>query len=84
MPANKPKGFHNYRTVPEMARFIGVSSRTIKRRYAAGNMPACYVMDNGTKLWCPKCADEHMKRQHEKTPQGRKEKRRLPFKRRIT
>ena len=41
-----------YRTVAELAKFLGVSDRTIERWYAAGKIPKpAHIDERGWKFW---------------------------------
>jgi DNA-binding transcriptional MerR regulator len=60
--AGKPEGFRNHWTVAELARFLGVSDRTIERWYKSETIPApAHVTEAGWKLWSPAQATEILK-----------------------
>jgi predicted site-specific integrase-resolvase len=60
--AGKPEGFGKYATVAELARFLGVSDRTIERWYTSGEIPApAHVTEAGWKLWSPAQRTEILK-----------------------
>lgn len=54
----KPEGFKSYRTLVELAEFLGVSPRTTQRWYAAGLLPEPDFTEGGLKLWSPDQAAE--------------------------
>lgn len=48
----KPKGCESYRTVSELAEYVGVSARTVERWHRNGKIPnPAVVTEAGWKLW---------------------------------
>jgi excisionase family DNA binding protein len=55
----KPEGCEGYRTVAELAEYVGFNVRTIERWAAAGRIPAPErTSRQGWKLWSPTQAIE--------------------------
>jgi DNA-binding transcriptional MerR regulator len=49
----KPEAFKNFRTVSELADFLGVSERTIEKWYRGEGLPIPQRLADGTKVWSP-------------------------------
>lgn len=51
--ARKDGYHHNRYTVAKLARFVGVTPRTIERWYVLGKLPEPEYLPSGTKQWTP-------------------------------
>lgn len=50
----KPEGYENFRSVSELAEYVGVSTRTMERWYKEGVLPEPERVGGlGMKLWSP-------------------------------
>lgn len=74
----KPEGCESFRSVSELARFVGVTSRTIERWYASEVIPTpAQVTDTGMKLWSPEQAQTVLDFRMSKLPTERMRRRRI-------
>lgn len=50
----KPQGYETFRSVSEIAKYVGVSARTVERWYEAEVIPPpAHRTEAGIKLWSP-------------------------------
>lgn len=49
----KPEGYETWRSVSELAKYVGVSVRTIERWWNEGKLPKPHFCEDGMKLWSP-------------------------------
>lgn len=77
-PPMKPEGYENHLTVSEMAKFLGLSERTIEHWYAKGKLPKpAKLGERGTKLWSPDQRNEALNVRIRSLPSVRAAKRRI-------
>ncbi len=78
MPSSKkPYEFHGYRTVSELAAYVGVSARTVERWWVNGEIPEPVRTEAGMKLWGPTQCRMILDRQWHKTKAAKKAERRI-------
>lgn len=66
-------------TVATLARFVGVSPRTIERWSAAGRLPKPQLRQrDGAKLWTPEQARTVLNERIRKSPREIRRRRRIP------
>lgn len=82
MPAKvkKPEGREQWRTVSEVAEYVGTSTRTIERWWKEGKLPEPERFgDAGTKIWSPQQCSEILGYRILRLPSTRAAKRRIPI-----
>lgn len=74
----KPEGYESYRTVSELGKFVGVSTRTVERWYAEGDIePPAHRTDSGVKLWDPTQAARILEQRLARTSAQKAKERRI-------
>jgi excisionase family DNA binding protein len=74
----KPKGYENWRTVSEIAKYVGVSTRTVERWWKEEKLPEPFRFGNqGTKLWSPEQCAALLVQQIGRLPSSRASERRI-------
>lgn len=77
--AVKPEEYKSYRTVSELAEYVGVTPRTIARWFAEGVIPTDVVRygPTGTKLWSTDQASKVLEYRMIRLPSARFARRRI-------
>lgn len=76
--AVKPEEFKSYRTVSELAKYVGVTPRTIERWFKEGVIPTEVVrLKDRTKLWSPDQASKVLEYRILRMPSVRDARRRI-------
>lgn len=76
--AVKPERYKNFRSVSELAQFVGVTSRTVERWFADADIPEPeYVTRDGMKLWSPDQCTAILEFRMRKLPSRQKAERRI-------
>lgn len=73
----KPEGFERHRTISELAKFCGKSTRTMERYYARGELPEPHRTEAGMKLWSPEACAQVLQSVISKLPSEKAKKRRI-------
>lgn len=77
MKVNKPEGYERFRSVSELAEYVGVTPRTIERWWTAGKLPVPSYMDERLKLWSPSECTEILRIAQANLPSTKSERNRL-------
>jgi predicted DNA-binding transcriptional regulator AlpA len=74
----KPEGYEKFRTVAELAQYVGVSTRTMERWHKDGVLPRPErVGPMGMKLWSPDQASAVLERRIARLPSTERSERRI-------
>lgn len=73
----KPEGKQSWRTVSELAKFLGLSTRTIERQWTEGRLPEPFRTDEGVKLWSPEQCEALLTARLGRLPEARRAERRI-------
>jgi hypothetical protein len=77
--AVKPEGYEGHYSVADLAKYVGVTPRTIERWYVSQKIPApaATTVPGGMKLWSPAQARKVLEDRMVRLPSARRAARRI-------